>query len=239
MPLARQPRQPSGFTLVELLTAIAIIAILSTITIGGVRGAKQRTNIGRARSDLAALATALEEFKRFYGDYPQTGEFQQAPATPTGQSATMPNGAGPGVNFAQTKLFNSLTGVFGARAFTSADRLNGPNFMPPQLMDVPHLNGISSTGLPANFLVPVSNAPNPPAKVEQNFCLLDPWGRRYLYYYKNARTPNGWQASGYVLYSAGANVAANGTQTPPINVQTGLFLPTQSAEMADNIYANP
>src|SRR5687767_13748057 len=81
----------SGFTLVELLTSIAIIAILSAFAIGAVRGAKERANIGRARGDLAALATALEEFKRLYGDYPQTGEFPQAPATPTGQSTTLPN----------------------------------------------------------------------------------------------------------------------------------------------------
>jgi hypothetical protein len=133
---------------------------------------------------------------------------------------------------AQAKLFNALTGVFGARGFTNADRLNGPN-----LLDVGKftVNGALMT----NFLVPVSNTPNPPSKPEQNVSLLDPWGRRYLYYYKNARTPNAWQATGYVLYSAGRMVAANGTQTPPITVTTGLMLTTQSAEMADNVYANP
>ena len=42
-----------------------------------------------------------------------------------------------------------------------------------------------------------------------------------------------------MLYSAGRTLAANGTQTAPINLTTGLLLPTQTAEMADNIYANP
>ena len=228
-----------GFTLVELLTSIAVIAILSTLAIGAVRGAKERTNIARARGDLAALSTALEEFKRLYGDYPQTGEFAQAPATPTGQTATLPNGSGPGLNFAQTKLFNCLVGVFGPRGFTNADRINGPNLLPPQFLDAAHLNGLNvQTGLPPNFLVPVSNAPNPPAKTEQNFSIIDPWGRRYLYYYKNARSPGQWQATSYVLYSAGPKVAANGSQTPPLTVNTGLLLATQTAEMADNIYAN-
>ena len=59
-----------GFTLLELLTAIAVIAILTTIAIGSVRGAKERANIARARGELAALVTALEDFKRMYGDYP-------------------------------------------------------------------------------------------------------------------------------------------------------------------------
>lgn len=222
----------SAFTLVELLVSIAVIAILSTLAIGAVRGAKERANIARARTELAALVTALEEFKRLYGDYPQLGEFAQAPATPTGASAALPTGTGPGTQFAQSKLFNCLTGVFGAKSFTNSDRLNGPN-----LLDVGKFT-LNPTTLPNTFLTPVSNAPNPPFKQEQNACLLDPWGRRYCYYYKNARTPNAWQATGYVLYSAGPKVAANGTQTAPITVNTGLLLATQTAEMADNIYAN-
>ena len=59
-----------GFTLIELLTAIALVAILTTFAVGGIRGAKERANITRAKADLAALVTALEEYKRIYGDYP-------------------------------------------------------------------------------------------------------------------------------------------------------------------------
>lgn len=221
----RRPSGGPGFTLLELLTVIAVVAILFTLSIGAIRGVKERANVARARSELGSIVTALEEFKRLYGDYPQTGEFGQAAATPT--SAT-----GPGLQTAQAKLFNALTGVYGARAFTNADRLNGPNLLT--------VGKLSLDGTLTNqFLVPVSNAPNPPSKTDQNVCLLDPWGRRYLYYYKNARNPNQWQATGYVLYSAGRVVAANGTQTPPITVTTGLLLGTQTAEMLDNVYANP
>src|SRR6185369_17913085 len=120
MPLARTSRRRSmprrqslgvagGFSLIELLTVIAVLAILTSISIGMVRGARNRANIARARGDLAAFTTALEEYKRLYGDYPQLGEFSQAPATPTGQSTTLPNGAGPGLSTAQAKLFNCLT----------------------------------------------------------------------------------------------------------------------------------
>jgi prepilin-type N-terminal cleavage/methylation domain-containing protein len=215
-----------AFTLVELLVATALVAVLASIAFGALQGAKSRANIARARAELGALVTALEEFKRLYGDYPQTGEFGQAPVTPTATTT------GPGANTAQAKLFNALTGVFGARGFTNADRVSGPNFIEVGKFT---LNGT----LTSQFLVPAVNAPNPPVKPEQNVCLLDPWGRRYLYYYKNARTPNAWQASGYVLYSAGPVVAANGTQTPPIAIASGLMLGTQTAEMADNVYANP
>jgi prepilin-type N-terminal cleavage/methylation domain-containing protein len=236
MPLSgSSSRHRSAFTLIELLTVIAVVAILATITITAVRGAKERAAIAQARGELASLAAALEEFKRLYGDYPQLGEFGQAPATPTGATAALPNGTGPGLSTAQAKLFNCLTGVFGPRSFSNADRINGPNLLPPQFADAKHLNGT----LTNNYLVPVSNAPNPPSKQEQNVSLVDPWGRRYLYYYKNARSAANWQAAGYVLYSAGRTLAANGTQTPPINPTTGLPLATQTAEMADNIYANP
>ncbi len=232
MPSARRDCCRSGFTLVELLTVIAVIALLSAMTIGAVRGARQRTFIAKARSELAVLVTALEQFKRQYGDYPQLGEFGQAPATPTGITATAPTGTGPGLQTAQAKLFNCLTGVFGARAFGNPDRLNGPNYL-----DVGK-HTINGTLL-NTFLVPVSNAPNPPLKQEQNVSLLDPWGRRYLYYYKNARTPNAWEATGYILYSAGPNVNASGAQTAPLTPINGRFLATQTPEMVDNIYANP
>jgi prepilin-type N-terminal cleavage/methylation domain-containing protein len=223
----RKARDAAGFTLIELLTVMAVVALLATISIGAVRGAKERANIARARTELAALATALEEFRRLYGDYPQTGEFPQAPVLPPAVAT------GPGMQTAQAKLFNALTGVFGPRGFTNSDRLNGPNLL--DLGKFATVNGV----LTVQFLVPVSNTPNPPSKQEQNACLLDPWGRRYLYYYKNARNPNQWQATSYVLYSAGRTVAPNGTQTPPITVTSGLPLGTQSAEMLDNVYANP
>lgn len=225
-------RRSSAFTLIELLSAVAVVVILGAIAFGAMRGARTRTLLAKTRGELAALSTALEEFKRIYGDYPQTGEFGQASATPTGITAQLPAGTGPGTSTAQAKLFNALTGVYGARAFGNADRLNGPNLLEVGKFTV---NGT----LTNQFLVPVSNTPNPPAKPEQNACLVDPWGRRYIYYYKNARAPNNWQATGYVLYSAGATVATNGTQTPSVNPTTGLLLAAQTAEMADNIYANP
>jgi prepilin-type N-terminal cleavage/methylation domain-containing protein len=226
-PADRRPcRGARGYTLLELLTAITVIAILATIAIGAVRGAKERARIAHAVAELASFSTALEEFKRLYGDYPQTGEFAQAPVLPTATDS------GPGISTAQAKLFNCLTGVFGARAFANNNRLNGPNLL--------EIGKFSINGILTNqFLQPVSNTPNPPSKPEMNACLLDPWGQRYLYYYKNARSPATWQATGYVLYSAGPRLAPNGTQTPPITVTSGLMLATQTPEMADNIFANP
>lgn len=87
--MSPRPRHPSsepgsraaaagGFTLIELLTVIAIVAILAGVTFGVIRGVKNQSAIARARSELAVLAQALEEYKRQYGDYPQT----PTPTTP-------------------------------------------------------------------------------------------------------------------------------------------------------------
>ena len=134
-----------------------------------------------------------------------------------------PNGAG------KSTFFNCLTGVFGAKPLVA---LSGPNLL--------EISRLSVNGTLTNqFLIPVSNGRSAPNKVEQNACLVDPWGRRYSYYYKSTSNLAGWQATGYVLYSAGEKVAANGTQTASVNPTNGLLLATQTAEMLDNIYANP
>lgn len=60
----------SGFTLVELLTVIAIIGILSSllfVTFGGVTAGAKRA---KTRVQFAQWATAMEAFRQEYGFYP-------------------------------------------------------------------------------------------------------------------------------------------------------------------------
>jgi len=79
-PLKSQARL-RAFTLIELLTVIAIIAILAAITFGVVKGVNERAAIGQAKAELAVLSQALESYKQRYGDYPQTtvpAEFLQS-----------------------------------------------------------------------------------------------------------------------------------------------------------------
>ncbi|MBX3735379.1 MAG: type II secretion system protein GspG [Candidatus Didemnitutus sp.] len=67
----------SGFTLLELLAVIAIIAVLTGIVIGVGRRASEAGKVARAKAELAALSAALESYKRQYGDYPQTDDNAQ------------------------------------------------------------------------------------------------------------------------------------------------------------------
>lgn len=117
-----------GFTLVEILTVIAVIGVLVSITIGITRGVQQRSQVGRAKSDLSALAAALERYKLQYGDYPMT------PDGLTAGGESLDGGA---------ILFNALCGNLGptgtelpqkGRSFIEISRfrldLNAPEDLP-------------------------------------------------------------------------------------------------------------
>lgn len=219
--MSERPRRLSAFTVIELLVTLGVVSVLMAMGFGILRAAKLRAASARAKGDLAVLAQALENYRRYYGDYPQTGSAGQA--TPV-------VGAAIGSTQAQALLFNALTGVYGPSNFSS--RINGPIFVEvSKLQTEVALNATT-------FAVPVGT---PPAKPVVANSFLDPWGNRYLYFYKPA-TPAGragstaWSAASYVLYSAGPD----GQHTAP-NTSTGLFSGTTqtTGTNADNLYANP
>lgn len=65
---------PHGFTLVELLVVITIIAILAALVLSTAGGIQDKAARSRAQSEIAALSAALESYKADNGDYP-TGNF--------------------------------------------------------------------------------------------------------------------------------------------------------------------
>lgn len=71
---AREPRRARAFTLIEILTVIAIIAVLAGITLGAARRVSESGKIARTKAELAALSAGLESYKRQYGDYPVTAD---------------------------------------------------------------------------------------------------------------------------------------------------------------------
>jgi prepilin-type N-terminal cleavage/methylation domain-containing protein len=64
---------PLGFTLVELLIVIAIIAILAGLAFPAVQGALQSGKKAQARNDVHQLAAAIKAFQLEYGRLPGTG----------------------------------------------------------------------------------------------------------------------------------------------------------------------
>ncbi|KXU35875.1 hypothetical protein AXK11_04895 [Cephaloticoccus primus] len=72
-------RSSRAFTLIELLVVMAILGVLAAVMVSAGSWALRRADISRARGELAALATALERYRRQHGDYPITnGETRSA-----------------------------------------------------------------------------------------------------------------------------------------------------------------
>ncbi len=72
-PIRRQPgegRGPRGFTLVELLTVILILAVLITLLLPALNFAVSTAKNAAVGGEINQLAQALASFKAKYGDYP-------------------------------------------------------------------------------------------------------------------------------------------------------------------------
>ena len=67
-----RPGRPEerGFTLMELLVAIAIIMILSSMLTGGVMVALRRGGITKTNALIARIGLALDQYESDWGDYP-------------------------------------------------------------------------------------------------------------------------------------------------------------------------
>jgi prepilin-type N-terminal cleavage/methylation domain-containing protein len=64
-----RPRR-RAFTLIELLTVIAVIGILASILIPTVGAAKKAANKAKTKAQFVGWANALQNFKSTYGYYP-------------------------------------------------------------------------------------------------------------------------------------------------------------------------
>ncbi|HEY0947131.1 MAG TPA: type II secretion system protein [Opitutaceae bacterium] len=187
-----------AFTLIELLTVIALIGILAAITLSVMRGVKERAAINQARTELAVLATALESYKRHYGDYPQTGT---APNDPVADATTAD---APGI------LFNALSGKRGPKA------------------DLAAMNRKATIELGRFTLQDADALPDATNAQQVANAFVDPWGQRYLYFYK---TGTGWTNPGYILLSVGPD-GLSGSEVS----NTGEVVSSDGA--ADNIYVD-
>ncbi|HEX5049647.1 MAG TPA: prepilin-type N-terminal cleavage/methylation domain-containing protein [Gammaproteobacteria bacterium] len=65
-------RRPLGFTLVELMVALVISALLLSIAVPSYQGIIERLRIGRAIDDIHALSLQIERWHTNTFDYPDT-----------------------------------------------------------------------------------------------------------------------------------------------------------------------
>lgn len=106
--------QRRGFTVVELLLVIVVIAILTTITIVAFNGIRERTYMGRAESEMASIAKSIQLYYTFEkSHWPADVDRNTAPAGLTqymnGDISTWPSGPWPG----STYDYDNFTGSDG------------------------------------------------------------------------------------------------------------------------------
>lgn len=70
----KQPR--AGFTVVELLIVIVVIAILATISVVAYNGIQNREHNTAVQSDLKNIATKIEMYYAEQGIYPSTATLE-------------------------------------------------------------------------------------------------------------------------------------------------------------------
>ncbi|HEY3899496.1 MAG TPA: prepilin-type N-terminal cleavage/methylation domain-containing protein [Chthoniobacter sp.] len=170
--LRPQPRSASaGFTLVELLTVIAIIAILMGLLFPAINIAREQARKTQAKTDCAQITAAVKAYYSEYGKYP-------LPTTVTTQGNPQDiifgqsQGSSVGSGFSNQQLFDILRNIDS----TGATPPGQPNQYNPRA--IVFFDGKTATDPtnPRGGFVP-SNATGSGL---QGGAYMDPWGTEYF-----------------------------------------------------------
>ena len=80
--------RPAGFTIIELLTVIAIVAILAGILMPAISKARQKGGSAKTNALIASLSSAVEGYRLDWGVYPHVAGLGMAPGAPSLAEAT-------------------------------------------------------------------------------------------------------------------------------------------------------
>lgn len=98
----------AAFTLVELLTVIAIIAILMGLLFPAIATVKENGRKVQAKNDVMGIVTAVKQYNTEYGKYPVLEE------STSGSSSDKEAAVGDGLDgggISNSALFNTLRGI--------------------------------------------------------------------------------------------------------------------------------
>ncbi len=70
----RQPSGMRGMTLIEIMVVVTVLALMATAISISVVKLMERAKVGKAKGDIASLATALDLYYADQGEYPSQGE---------------------------------------------------------------------------------------------------------------------------------------------------------------------
>ena len=188
--LATTPRRlRAGFTLVELLTVIAIIGILAAMLLPVLAAAKKAAQKKQAAMDISAIVQAIEAYDQDYGRFPVTSAEKTAAysagnndfttgyvlnPSPTITWSGVGTGGYNGTGFSYDNNSNVVAILMDLQNYPNgtATSNNAHVYNPKQ---VKYLNAKLSGYDPIN-----SPTPNPPGGVDNTGIYRDPWGNPYI-----------------------------------------------------------
>lgn len=74
----RVRRRQSGFTLIEIMVVVVIIAVLATIIMPNIVGRAEDARVAKAKTDIRTLDSALAMYRLDNGNYPSTNQGLEA-----------------------------------------------------------------------------------------------------------------------------------------------------------------
>lgn len=171
-----------AFTLIELLGVVVVIAVLVVIVLGVSTYTRQGLGRAKARSQIAAIAMALEAYKADWGYYPRTGSERLSA-----------DGSKEATN--NWYLYRALSGVHGKRYMTFPASLVWTNPAPAMTAIYQTVSTVTNSGIITTNFAVGWNIPGVPN-------IFDPWKNPYVYY-NSPTTPYGLTNSGPNLPSYG------------------------------------
>ena len=172
-------RAQSGFTLVELLTVIAIIAILAAMLLPALSAAKKAAQKAKAKTEMSALVQAIESYDSAYGRFPVSANVQNIAANSPTTNKDFTFGANLNTPLGVKPIGTLVSGNIISNAEVIAILMNYTNYPGNQAQFTVNTN-YTKNPQQTIFLqaktAPDTNSPG----VGPDLVYRDPWGNPYM-----------------------------------------------------------
>jgi prepilin-type N-terminal cleavage/methylation domain-containing protein len=164
----RAPRQ--AFTLVELLTVIAIILILMGLLMGGIAGVKKTALKTEAKNDVLQIVNAVKNYNMEYGKYPTIAK-SGGGGEEDAEADTMVGDPDADIQSNNSELFNTLRAI--DKTGNTDHKLN------PKRLVFMEGKAVKNPSQPRSGFVEKRSGGGGGGNSSEEGCFFDPWGKQY------------------------------------------------------------